>query len=395
MRSQFQLGVIAGMLALGVAACGSSDSSTATSPEPVVISGTELAEFDGLALVAGGTSNVPAAELPDELTPAVEEFLLSGGEPVVISPSAEPQIVDADLLPIPENGTASGNANRAKKNIGRIEVALQRPATAGGLSAFNAILMAVDAMSDAKQPLVVVITSGLDTAGSMDATGGLFQLTPDEIANHVSEQNPGRDLSSLQVVLVGIGYTADPQVALTPAQRQLVTEAWRRSLEALGATVYVSESPSTAEAAASDWAVPVTDFSDPCVAGVESLTYSFDSSSMSFAPASATLPDNAATALVGVVAAAADAVEAAIEVVGHTDAQGTDEENLALGQARAEAVAAYLRTQLPSAAITATSEGEHAPRVSEAGLSGQLLDNARTVNRRVELHVSGVELTCK
>lgn len=73
--------------------------------------------------------------------------------------------------------------------------------------------------------------------------------------------------------------------------------------------------------------------------------------------------------------------KARIEINGHTDERGTAEYNMALGEKRAKAVAAYLRTHgVPAAAIAdVVSFGETKP------LSTEGTEAAWAENRRVEI----------
>ncbi|TAH52765.1 MAG: OmpA family protein [Betaproteobacteria bacterium] len=72
--------------------------------------------------------------------------------------------------------------------------------------------------------------------------------------------------------------------------------------------------------------------------------------------------------------------EAAVQVVGHTDSQGSEMHNLQLSIARAEAVAEYLRSRgIDLARLSADGRGEADPLTSNAQESG------RARNRRVEI----------
>lgn len=68
-----------------------------------------------------------------------------------------------------------------------------------------------------------------------------------------------------------------------------------------------------------------------------------------------------------------------IEVAGHTDSQGTDANNQALSEARAEAIRARLAGAFPNASITAVGYGETQPIASNDTAEG------RAQNRRVEI----------
>ena len=76
-------------------------------------------------------------------------------------------------------------------------------------------------------------------------------------------------------------------------------------------------------------------------------------------------------------------IDRTLLIEGHTDAQGTDENNLLLSQRRAEAVKVYLIIQsVDSARLTAVGRGREAPVADNATPEG------RQQNRRVEIIIS-------
>ena len=84
-----------------------------------------------------------------------------------------------------------------------------------------------------------------------------------------------------------------------------------------------------------------------------------------------------------VAAAQAVGYRISIEVVGHTDKTGSVEENLKLGQARADYVLAGLLAQgLAGITLTAAGAGWRQP------LLGEMTDQDRALNRRASLHVT-------
>ncbi|TNF32553.1 MAG: cell envelope biogenesis protein OmpA [Deltaproteobacteria bacterium] len=108
-----------------------------------------------------------------------------------------------------------------------------------------------------------------------------------------------------------------------------------------------------------------------------------------FLPGSATL-DHESDALLDSIAAilAAHPEILRLEVAGHTDAAGPDAANLALSQARADAVRAYLIGRgIAPGRLVAVGYGETRPIASNATPRGRLL------NRRVELTVLELEQT--
>lgn len=81
--------------------------------------------------------------------------------------------------------------------------------------------------------------------------------------------------------------------------------------------------------------------------------------------------------------------DAALEVVGHTDGIGSQEFNLALGQARAEAVRAWLVTEggLSATAIQAASAGKAEPIAANRTADGRDNPEGRALNRRVAFRI--------
>jgi outer membrane protein OmpA-like peptidoglycan-associated protein len=113
-----------------------------------------------------------------------------------------------------------------------------------------------------------------------------------------------------------------------------------------------------------------------CQDGVTKLmvgkTINFNTASANIAPASQALVDEIATAIKGCEGSV-------IEVAGHTDAQGTDENNLALSEARAKAVVAALTAKgVPTERISAKGYGETKP------IDAAETREAMAKNRRIE-----------
>ncbi|MDO5696547.1 MAG: OmpA family protein [Dermatophilus congolensis] len=77
---------------------------------------------------------------------------------------------------------------------------------------------------------------------------------------------------------------------------------------------------------------------------------------------------------------------AKVSVHGHTDSIGTDADNLALSKARAEAVAAIIRTARPDLVLDVQGFGETKPLAAEGGTDDT---DVRAKNRRVEIRYGG------
>lgn len=104
--------------------------------------------------------------------------------------------------------------------------------------------------------------------------------------------------------------------------------------------------------------------------------------SIEFPQASAELGTGASPLLDELVQIAADCPDAQIEITGHTDGSGDESMNLALSQARADAVADYMiAAGIPGARIDASGAGSTEPLVEETG------PQARRINRRIEIEL--------
>lgn len=105
---------------------------------------------------------------------------------------------------------------------------------------------------------------------------------------------------------------------------------------------------------------------------------------LSFATGSATLTEGDYPSLMGLAAFLRDSPDTTVVLVGHTDAEGSLEGNIALSRARAEAVRSYLIETLgvDGAQMAAEGVGYLAPRANNAS------DAGRRQNRRVEVVVT-------
>ncbi len=100
---------------------------------------------------------------------------------------------------------------------------------------------------------------------------------------------------------------------------------------------------------------------------------------ITFDPGSAELDAASTTVMNGLAAALKPCLGLRLEIAGHTDAQGSDGGNLALSQARAEAVMVALQgRQVDVSAMRAVGYGEDAPIADNADEAG------REANRRIE-----------
>ncbi len=119
------------------------------------------------------------------------------------------------------------------------------------------------------------------------------------------------------------------------------------------------------------------DPAEVCLARLDAI---LSENSIEFAPGSAEITDDSAPIVNAVAGVLRGCPDAALEVGGHTDSSGSDAGNLALSQARAEAVlAAVKREDLPLQGLVAKGYGESQP-VADNGT-----EEGRAQNRRIAI----------
>lgn len=114
----------------------------------------------------------------------------------------------------------------------------------------------------------------------------------------------------------------------------------------------------------------------------EQINVQLETQPILFAPESAEIDPASDEVITEIVRLLNTVPTVSVEVVGHTDDVGPDDDNLALSQARAEAVVARLaESGIESARLNARGEGENQPLVPNED------DESRARNRRIEFNL--------
>lgn len=112
--------------------------------------------------------------------------------------------------------------------------------------------------------IIIVVDSGLGTAGYLDFTKGLLNADTGLVIDLLKKASAIPELSGIQVVWLGCGKTAAPQEPLSETQIVHLREIWQAVLTEAGATVKFYDALLTA--------VDVADFPDVALVEVESRT---------------------------------------------------------------------------------------------------------------------------
>ncbi|MDR0416100.1 MAG: OmpA family protein [Propionibacteriaceae bacterium] len=349
---------------------------------------------DGIAVVAANTANSPRPTLSATAADLLKNLMLvEQARPTLWSATRHPRQLPVSLQKIAGTQTEKLNAAHARNNLKRMNAAIATPPAEAGLSLFEGVGVALDALTSqgARRPWIILIGSGLDDSGPLDTTAGLLAGDPRQTAERVAAANPGLNLKGVTILATSLGYAAPPQAIASAAQRQLVSDLWATTLTRLGATVIVDPLPAPACSVTTDQPVVPTEWPDVTVTcDAQVLTYELPSALL-FDGDSAALRQGAADLLAEPVQILLDHPDTTVELVGHTasTATVTQDESTRLSTARAEAVAALLRQSgVAGSRVTARGVGDTEPKAEDLDPDGAQNEHAAG-ERRVDLFISG------
>lgn len=175
-------------------------------------------------------------------------------------------------------------------------------------------------------------------------------------------------LKGRTVTLAAIARDAEGQQALQAALQDIpAAYDWRADIAIAG------QGPAAPQASSGD---------SPARQCQAAMSAALAASPVSFASASAALPDSAAALVETLSGAAATCPEARIEIAGHTDASGDAARNVALSERRAAALEAALIVRgVDAARLSAIGYGAAHP------VAGNDTDEDKARNRRIEVIV--------
>lgn len=205
------------------------------------------ADAQAVILIVGAHRDAPKPVLAPpvvcQLTAAIE-----AGDPIrIVVASGQPSVITPQL-PSHANATlAEQHSPWVSHDVQLVEdaVAAARP-DAAGVDDLAALSVAADEAQTLGVPDadLVLVDSGLDDRGALDFTvPGLVAAAPAEVAAQLKSAGDLPELKGFTVILVGIGYTAAPQLPLSAKWRSNLTAIWEAVLQAAGARAEVIPQP--------------------------------------------------------------------------------------------------------------------------------------------------------
>jgi len=352
-----------------------------------------LGNPDGVAIIAAPLQNNPVPNLSPTVTAVLTAVLAQGGQVGIVSATATPTMLNADIIPQRKSDTDKWKAYILGKNLDAIESAIQTPPTSPGMSMFNGLFMARDWVRSSPQiqhPVYILIGSGLDDSGSMTTTNGLLLVDPEQAASFVKKANPTFDLTGAHVILSSIGYTMSPQSPLDPQQQSTLRNLWSTVL-AQGFGAQILDDPAPTSQCSVDTGQPVQPTPPPVGVICDADTVQYTLPGIFFETGDSSLNSQAQSALSDLVAfVTANPGVTRVDFDGYTDTVGSAESNQILSEQRSQSVMSWVEPQISSSiTVTATGHGESDLKVAEDGLSGLALAQAQAENRRVTITVYG------
>jgi outer membrane protein OmpA-like peptidoglycan-associated protein len=347
-----------------------------------------------IVIAATATANEPAPTLPADILQTLRSAADSNAAAaadMVSSSNGQPTVLP--LTPRRGDGQITYGPDRAAAldaNISAVERALQNEGAAGPLDLLTVIAAAA---RDVSAPgTLIVVSSGLDTAGGFDLLQVGWDTSPSSVAAHLKAEKLLPDLAGWHVIFSGLGDVAGRQPALPQPQQTTLAAYWTAICQASGAaSCSVDKTPRPQLASHVTSPAPVVPV--PAVTSVHGST--FDSvlttlpDTLLFQPGSTTLNSYADKILQPIVQQARSQ-HLLVSITGYTSPDGgSNAYNLTLSAQRAHVVSERLiALGLPVKQITQVTGAGTAGKGPDACMVHGQLNEACAQLRRVVVVLS-------
>jgi outer membrane protein OmpA-like peptidoglycan-associated protein len=347
-----------------------------------------------LTLIVGARANSPQPTIPADVQTLIHDAAISNKPIEVIRLDGQPSTVTTATF-----ATNGQNPQIRQTDLQNFEQRLDT--IIGGLQPKAPQADVLAALSVAGQSTraggtIVLMDSGVPTVGPLSYQDqNMFGANPSDVTAFLSAQHLLPQLAGKSVVLVNVGYTADPQPALPQNLRTQVIGLWTAVAKAAKATCVIDPSTPQPPRTAVNTAVPVAVVPLPAPPTFSDCgtTVLSDSGSVGFVVGTANFRDpNAAQATLQTLATMLEGHTQRVKLTGSTSSEGDPGTNQVLSEHRAVAVKGVLvHLGIADSRITAVGVGSNGPNhVPDMTSGGVLIPAAAEQNRAVT-----VTLTCQ
>jgi outer membrane protein OmpA-like peptidoglycan-associated protein len=305
-------------------------------------------ERGGLAIVAGGRSNMPKLQLTGAAMKMHDEAVLSGDDLFIVGVSGSPEVLYSEQIENDCDDETTCDAVLRDYRIQTEQLLAATAAKAAEADTLGAIVLAarsLTAVTGSGPRRILVIDNGLQTAGDMPLQSpGALSVDPKIEAADLSGADKLRDLKDVEILFTGLGARFDPQTKLSSTALSKLEALWTTVLEGGGARVTIDRAP-LAEDRPAGTALPAV----TVVAGDDQITptgtgcFRIRADQVGFKPDQAEFVDaNAARKVLEPIALELKEKNVKANVIGTTAYPEADPIRNPLSHARAEAVVKVL-----------------------------------------------------
>lgn len=225
--------ILAALLLLTLTGCAKQETSA---KKAVCFAAAHTANSQGL--------NFSAPRIADSVLEAVSGY----GYVSVVSIDGSPEIIAAQSFDIPEQYKKASKAKLekdAQANAAAVLSALQA-VTANDPEAdyLEGLRLAVRSLTAVDAPkTIVMLGTGLSTAGDLDFRNNLLLAEPKTVAQQLNERKAIPNLTGITVYWQQLGDTAAPQPELTQVQKENLEAIWREIITLGGGSLIVDPFP--------------------------------------------------------------------------------------------------------------------------------------------------------
>lgn len=235
-----------------------------------------------LAIVVGAHANAPTPTLQGETVYncIMESTASYGSVCVVVDDGAPYAVAEYDIAAPTKNLSTAKRAEIAQEQTAQIMAVMAKAAAVTPeVDVLSGIELAARALQDKTgERILILLESGLSTAGYMDFTQNLLYASTETVLSYLESKQAIPDLTGTSVIWVGLGDVAGIQKPLTPTNKNSLQELWSAVLYAGGATSveFAADLPSAAPVPETlPYVTPVTIVEDASLV-IDTSELSFD-----------------------------------------------------------------------------------------------------------------------